>query len=134
MCFLTLGLTGTGREGKTQRQQVAEEGGASKKSDWVGIARLEELFHLLGNKHRLEILLALDNGHHGKSSPSPYYSFTELKEKLSYNSRTLSFHLGVLQDAGMVSRVVKENERGHHAMYQITESGRELLRRHDVKK
>ena len=120
---------------RQQQQEVAEERGASKKSDWVGIARLEELFHLLGNKHRLEILLALgDNGHHGKSSPSPYHSFTELKEKLSYNSRTLSFHLGVLQDAGMVSRVVKENERGHHAMYQITESGRELLRRHDVKK
>lgn len=97
----------------------------AKEQEWTGIKKLEELFHMLGNRHRLEILTTLV----GSDSP---YSFTGLKEKLDYDSRTLSFHVGCLITSGMVQRKVQENEKGHYAMYEITEKGRGLLQKYNI--
>jgi DNA-binding HxlR family transcriptional regulator len=96
----------------------------SEESSW-GIKELEQIFHSLGNEHRLEILKELDR--HSKPR-----SFTELKTKLDLNSRTLSFHLRVLIDAKLINRRLEENESGHYAMYALTDKGQQVLEKYKI--
>jgi DNA-binding HxlR family transcriptional regulator len=80
---------------------------------------LEKLFHILGNKNRLQVLNVLVK----RGSPK---SFVQLKKILGFNPNTLSFHLGALEDAKLVRHSVKDSDRGY-SFYEITEKGRELL-------
>lgn len=80
---------------------------------------LEKMFHVLGNKNRLQVLSILA----GEGSQK---SFVQLKEILDSNPNTLSFHLGVLEDAKLIRHIVKDANRGH-SFYEITRKGRELL-------
>jgi DNA-binding HxlR family transcriptional regulator len=80
---------------------------------------LEKLFHILGNKNRLQILSVLAKRGSAKS-------FVQLKEVLDFNPNTLSFHLGALEDAKLIRHSVKDSDR-KHSFYEITNKGRELV-------
>jgi DNA-binding HxlR family transcriptional regulator len=80
---------------------------------------LEKLFHMLGNKNRLQILSVLAKRGSAKS-------FVQLKEVLDFNPNTLSFHLGALEDAKLIRHSVKDSDR-KHSFYEITDKGRELF-------
>jgi len=80
---------------------------------------LEKLFHSLANKNRLRILRLLAEGH------SPM-TFTQLKNTLDLNPNTLSFHLEVLKDSGLVSNSLRKTSSGY-SYYEATEKGRRYL-------
>jgi DNA-binding HxlR family transcriptional regulator len=76
----------------------------------ANFSRVAEIMSALGQEHRLRVLNELMNG--GKY-------INELQEKLSeITSSTLSSHLGILEEAGLV---VQEKVRGR---YLITIPGR----------
>ena len=76
---------------------------------------LEKLFHSLANKNRLRILNLLAEEH------SPM-TFTQLKNTLDLNPNTLSFHLEVLKDCGLVRNSLRRTNSGY-SYYELTERG-----------
>jgi len=80
---------------------------------------LENLFHSLANKNRLRILSLLIEKH------SPM-TFTQLKTALDLNPNTLSFHLEVLKDNGLVKNSLRKTSSGY-SYYEITEQGRKYI-------
>ncbi len=86
---------------------------------------VEDLFHLFGNKNRLEILTALAEEHSPKS-------FSDLKEELKFNPNTLAFHLDTLEEAGMVERKRAPIEERRHSLYEATQRARDLLTKYDI--
>ena len=80
---------------------------------------LEKLFHSLANKNRLRILNLLVEEH------SPL-TFTQLKRTLDLNPNTLSFHLEVLKDCGLVRNSLRKTSSGY-SYYEITEQGRRYI-------
>lgn len=88
------------RKGETMEEEDAD----------ANFSRVAEIMSALGQEHRLRVLNELMNG--GKY-------INELQEKLSeITSSTLSSHLGILEEAGLV---VQEKVRGR---YLITIPGR----------
>lgn len=83
------------------------------------VEALERLFHSLANKNRLRILELLTEEH------SPL-TFTQLKKRLDLNPNTLSFHLEVLKDSGLVKNSLKKTSSGY-SYYEITEKGRRFI-------
>jgi len=83
------------------------------------VEALEKLFHSLANKNRLNILELLAEEHSPKT-------FTQLKSKLDLNPNTLSFHLEVLKDSGLVRNSLRRTSSGY-SHYEITERGRRYI-------
>ena len=80
---------------------------------------LERLFHSLANKNRLRMLQLLASAH------SPM-TFTQLRRQLDLNPNTLSFHLEVLKDSGVIRNILRKTSSGY-SYYEITERGRRYL-------
>ncbi len=89
------------------------------------MTEVEDLFHLFGNRNRLEILTALAEEH------SPM-SFSGLKDRLKFNPNTLVFHLDSLEDAGFIERSRAPVEQRRHSLYSATDRARELLKKLNI--
>jgi DNA-binding transcriptional ArsR family regulator len=74
----------------------------------------------LDNEVRLAIIVALMK--HGKTT------FSDLKHLLELNSSSLSNHLSILQDGGLIKNVLEWNENSY-SYYMTTEIAKTILQR-----
>lgn len=81
---------------------------------------LQNLFHSLANKNRLDILRVL-----AQTNPK-CMTFSQLRKILELNPNTLSYNLGVLLKAGLVEHKLKKTHYGY-SCYKITELGKVYL-------
>lgn len=87
------------------------------------ISEYMRLYAALSNERRIQILFAL---YHNPASEVFMLSFIRLKKLLKISSAALSYHLKLLQDAGLLqnSLVRKENTV---SQYHLTEKGLRLV-------
>jgi len=68
-------------------------------------------------------------------SKNNYVSFSNLRKKFNFNPNTLSYHLKVLEYAGLIhSEYLKNPDTREYSRYSITELGKEILKIEDYTK
>jgi len=107
-----------GIKGEIQKSVLIDRGtipilGSAKSRKRIDEASSSKIFSSLGNEHRIRVLKELQNG-------GMYAS--ELEAKIPVSASTLSNHLKILEDAGLITQ---EAIRGR---YLITILGRRALR------
>lgn len=83
------------------------------------------LYAVLSNVKRIQILFAL---YHNPQSEDWMVSFTNLRRTLDMNAPSLTHHLRILQEAGLVENPLVR-EGGTYSQYRLTENGVKIVRK-----
>lgn len=80
---------------------------------------VRSVFKALEDDSRVAIVVAL--------MKNDKMTFTELKQLFDMNSSSLSYHLSILQDAGLVDNILQFGKEGHYSFYSVTDMTKSTL-------